>query len=79
MYGSMHPQRQTIGKYNFSRAQQLTNCRLLYDMHSPRTSEGRGIVFGRIFASDGTLVATSSQEGVVRLTPKGQKAFKSKL
>lgn len=54
--------------------------RLLYDMHSPRASNGRGIVFGRIYAADGTLVATTSQEGIMRLTEKEQEnRMKSKL
>ncbi|KAG1459880.1 hypothetical protein G6F46_000327 [Rhizopus delemar] len=53
---------------------------LLYDMHSPRASNGRGIVFGRIYAADGTLVATTSQEGIMRLTEKEQEnRMKSKL
>ncbi|KAI8082598.1 HotDog domain-containing protein [Gilbertella persicaria] len=43
---------------------------LLYDMHSPRTNDGRGIVFGRIYNKDGKLIATTAQEGVVRLTKK---------
>lgn len=41
---------------------------LLYDIHSPRTVGGRGMAFGRIYSQDGTLVATSAQEGVIRLS-----------
>ncbi|OAD66821.1 hypothetical protein PHYBLDRAFT_152090 [Phycomyces blakesleeanus NRRL 1555(-)] len=52
--------------------------RLLYDIHSPRTSEGRGIAFGRIYSREGTLVATTAQEGLVRLSEKGQIIEKQK-
>jgi acyl-CoA thioesterase len=41
---------------------------LLYDMFSPRTIGGRGMVLGRIYSRDGTLIATTAQEGVVRLS-----------
>lgn len=53
---------------------------LLYHMHSPRTSNGRGVVFGRIFTKDGTLAVTTAQEGLVRLTEQEQeKRRKAKL
>ncbi|KAI9272438.1 thioesterase-like superfamily-domain-containing protein [Sporodiniella umbellata] len=52
---------------------------LLYDTHSPRTNDGRGVAFGKIFSEDGTLVATTSQEGVVRFTPKAQQELVAKL
>ncbi|CEG66841.1 Acyl-CoA thioesterase 8 [Rhizopus azygosporus] len=53
---------------------------LLYHMHSPRTSNGRGVVFGRIFTKDGTLAVTTAQEGLVRLTKQEQeKRRKAKL
>ncbi|KAI8149925.1 HotDog domain-containing protein [Fennellomyces sp. T-0311] len=45
---------------------------LLYEMHSPRTSEGRGVAFGRLYRQDGTLVATTAQEGIVRLSRREQ-------
>ncbi|KAI9483342.1 MAG: HotDog domain-containing protein [Benjaminiella poitrasii] len=45
---------------------------LLYDIHSPRTNQGRGMVFGRIYSRDGTLIATTAQEGVVRLSEHEQ-------
>lgn len=45
---------------------------LLYDMHSPRTSGGRGMAFGRIYSKDGTLVATTAQEGILRLSKREQ-------
>jgi acyl-CoA thioesterase-2 len=40
---------------------------LLYSMESPSASGGRGLAFGRIFARDGRLVASTAQEGVVRV------------
>jgi acyl-CoA thioesterase-2 len=40
---------------------------LLYDQSSPSASGGRGLVFGRVFTEEGTLVATVAQEGLVRL------------
>ncbi|SAL97359.1 hypothetical protein [Absidia glauca] len=45
---------------------------LLHDMHSPRSSEGRGTAFGRIYTRDGTLVATTAQEGIIRLSKEEQ-------
>ena len=39
---------------------------LLYSMESPRASGGRGLVRGSIFSRDGTLVASSAQEGLIR-------------
>ncbi|KAI9487649.1 MAG: HotDog domain-containing protein [Benjaminiella poitrasii] len=45
---------------------------LLYDMHSPRTNNGRAMAFGRIYSRDGTLVATTAQEGVLRLSKREQ-------
>lgn len=45
---------------------------LLYDIHSPRTNDGRGVAFGRIYSRDGHLVATTSQEGIVRLSEREQ-------
>jgi hypothetical protein len=41
-------------------------------MHSPRTSGGRGVAFGRIYTHDGLLVATTAQEGIVRLSEREQ-------
>jgi acyl-CoA thioesterase-2 len=40
---------------------------LLYAMESPNASGGRGLALGRIFARDGALVASTVQEGVVRV------------
>ncbi|KAK9368876.1 thioesterase-like superfamily-domain-containing protein [Lipomyces kononenkoae] len=39
---------------------------MLYQMDSPWTGSGRGLVIGKIFTRDGTLAATIVQEGVVR-------------
>ena len=39
---------------------------LLYAMQSPSASRARGLAIGRIFTRDGSLVATVSQEGLVR-------------
>lgn len=41
-------------------------------MHSPRSSGGRGIAFGRIYSRDGVLVATTAQEGILRLSKREQ-------
>ena len=38
----------------------------LYDQWSPNAHGGRGLAFGHVYTSDGTLVATAAQEGVVR-------------
>ncbi len=38
----------------------------LYDQVSPSASGGRGLAFGRVFTTDGTLVATVAQEGLIR-------------
>ncbi|KAI8093165.1 HotDog domain-containing protein [Halteromyces radiatus] len=46
---------------------------LLHDMHSPCSSEGRGTSFGRIYTRDGILVATTAQEGIIRLSKKEQR------
>ncbi|CCE30857.1 related to acyl-CoA thiolesterase [Claviceps purpurea 20.1] len=43
------------------------------DMDSPWAGDGRGFVTQRIFARDGTLLATCVQEGVVRLAPSPEK------
>lgn len=40
---------------------------LLYTQESPSASSGRGLGYGHMFATDGTLVATMAQEGMVRL------------
>jgi acyl-CoA thioesterase-2 len=40
---------------------------LLHDEHSPSASNARGIGLGRVFSLDGRLVATTVQEGLMRL------------
>ena len=40
---------------------------LLYAMESPSASGGRGLNFGRFFTRDGKLVASTVQEGVIRV------------
>ena len=40
---------------------------LLYAMESPNASGGRGLAMGRFFTRDGVLVASTAQEGVVRI------------
>jgi acyl-CoA thioesterase-2 len=42
---------------------------VLYVMESPNASGGRGLAFGRFFARDGRLVASTAQEGVIRVWP----------
>ena len=39
---------------------------ILYAQESPSAQGGRGLGIGRMFAADGTLVATVAQEGMVR-------------
>ena len=38
----------------------------LYDQWSPSAGGGRGLSLGRVFTQDGTLVATTAQEGLIR-------------
>ena len=40
---------------------------LLYSLNSPSASNARGFNLGHYFASDGTLVASSAQEGLMRV------------
>jgi acyl-CoA thioesterase-2 len=40
---------------------------LLYAQESPSAISGRGLSIGQIYAQDGTLVATTAQEGMVRV------------
>jgi acyl-CoA thioesterase-2 len=39
----------------------------LYSQDSPNASGARGFTRGSIYASDGTLVASVAQEGLIRL------------
>ena len=43
---------------------------LLYFMETPRSNGGRGLAFGRIYTRDGRLVASTAQEGVIRVRDK---------
>ncbi|ESK98474.1 acyl-coenzyme a thioesterase 8 [Moniliophthora roreri MCA 2997] len=49
---------------------------LLYVMTSPRAASGRGVMRGQLFSRDGTLVAITSQEGVVRADIRSPKSSK---
>ena len=40
----------------------------LYDQWSPSAGGARGLSLGRVFTQDGTLVATTAQEGLIRLS-----------
>jgi acyl-CoA thioesterase-2 len=44
---------------------------LLYAMESPNASGARGLALGRFFTRAGALVASTAQEGVVRIWPAG--------
>jgi acyl-CoA thioesterase-2 len=44
---------------------------LLYAIDSPSASGARGLARGSIFARDGTLVASTGQEGLIRVLPPG--------
>jgi acyl-CoA thioesterase II len=39
---------------------------LLYDQHTPNTSNGRGLAYGSIYTNDGNLAVTVVQEGLIR-------------
>eukprot|EP00158_Paraphelidium_tribonemae_P003566 Partr_v1_DN26230_c1_g4_i3_m48220 putative Acyl-CoA thioesterase len=43
---------------------------MLFEMESPRTSGGRGLVFGKLYSRDGRLVVSCSQEGLIRTRGK---------
>ena len=45
---------------------------LLYEMESTRAIGGRGLVYGRIFTRDGRLVASTAQEGVIRVNDRAK-------
>ncbi|KAH7316631.1 acyl-CoA thioesterase II [Stachybotrys elegans] len=49
------------------------------EMESPWAGDGRGVVTQRIFARDGTLLATCMQEGVIRLEEPKKEAKEAKL
>ncbi|MCO5554830.1 hypothetical protein L7F22_008365 [Adiantum nelumboides] len=52
---------------------------LLHVIESPRASNGRGLVLGKIFTSSGELVVSTVQEGVIRMIDKSKVKTKSKL
>lgn len=52
---------------------------LLYVMTSPRAGSGRSSVRGQVYTEAGTLVAVTTQEGVVRAGIKGPEAPEAKL
>lgn len=43
---------------------------LLYVISCPRASSGRAVVHGRMYSTDGVLIAAMSQEGVLRVSNK---------
>ncbi len=45
---------------------------LLYSMESPNASGARGLARGQLFTEDGQLVASTSQEGLVRVIENGK-------
>jgi acyl-CoA thioesterase-2 len=45
---------------------------LLYDIESPSARGSRGLVRGRVFTADGRLVASTAQEGLMRLRGQSQ-------
>ncbi|KAI9320555.1 HotDog domain-containing protein [Dichotomocladium elegans] len=52
---------------------------LYYDLESPCSTDERGVAFGRIFNRQGVLVATTSQEGIVRLSKAEQEKRKANM
>jgi acyl-CoA thioesterase II len=46
---------------------------MLTEIESPWAGDGRGLVIQKIWSTDGVLIATCTQEGVVRLTQKESK------
>jgi acyl-CoA thioesterase-2 len=47
---------------------------LLYSMESPNASGARGLALGRFFTQNGVLVASTAQEGLVRIWSEGTQA-----
>jgi acyl-CoA thioesterase-2 len=44
---------------------------LLYSTDSPSASGARGFARGSVYTRDGRLVASSAQEGLIRVRPQG--------
>jgi acyl-CoA thioesterase-2 len=42
---------------------------MLYSMQSPNASGARGLALGQFFTREGVLVASTAQEGLVRIWP----------
>ncbi|MCZ6585963.1 MAG: acyl-CoA thioesterase II [Gammaproteobacteria bacterium] len=47
---------------------------LLYSMESPNAASARGFALGRFFDTDGVLVASTAQEGLIRIWPSRREA-----
>jgi len=45
---------------------------VLYSLHSPNAGGARGLALGQFFARDGTLVASTAQEGLIRIWPAAE-------
>ena len=50
---------------------------LLYAMDSPNASGARGFSRGQLFSEDGELVASTAQEGLVRVVQAGSRSKRS--
>ena len=50
---------------------------LLYSMDSPNAAGARGFARGQLFSTDGKLVASTSQEGLVRVVDPDRKRQRS--
>ncbi|MCH7637744.1 MAG: thioesterase family protein, partial [Proteobacteria bacterium] len=50
---------------------------LLYAMDSPSASGARGFSRGQLFSEDGELVASTAQEGLVRVVKAGSRSKRS--
>ena len=48
------------------------HCLRLTEMETPWAGDGRGLVVQRIWSKEGVLIATCTQEGVVRLDSRGR-------
>ena len=50
---------------------------LLYSIDSPNASGARGFARGQLFSEDGKLIASTAQEGLIRVVEPGQKRTRS--
>jgi hypothetical protein len=50
---------------------------LLYDMHSPAASGGRGFAQGRFYTREGKLIVSTAQEGLIRVRPAPSPTIRS--